>query len=283
MAGYMKEGETQAQSMAAWTTWRTKWIDNCTVNKSVSSVPLAALVNEQQGKILVHAAFGYSLAEHLNLLRQHRHRFALTCCDKAFGFLVANGIIPDYCIIADASVSDEWIDAQDTSRTTLVANVAANPAWTTRWTGRVAFYVNWDNIGTANVLARTAEKWEIIPASSNVSNAQVVFGAQVLNPSVHLLVGYDYSWEAGSWYYASKDSDKRYYMHHADVVSPYGTMCETSSNLLFSCNWLMQYMMKFPQVSVWNCSGRGLLTHPPRRPLVSALDAAERRWTHARR
>src|SRR3989304_2870938 len=127
--GFLKEGDTQQQSMAAWNTWRTKWLTNCAVNRDVPAVPLADLINEQRGKIMVQAAFGYSLKEHLPLLLEHRERFSLLCCDKAFGFLMANGVIPDYCLIADASVTTEWIDAQDTSKTTLVANVAANPAW----------------------------------------------------------------------------------------------------------------------------------------------------------
>ena len=268
----LKKDDIYRQSTAAWNIWRTKWIDNCAVTKTLDKQSMATLLNACEGKLLVQCAFGYSLNHNLPAIRAYRDQLSVMCCDKAFGYLMENEIVPDYCIIADASVDTEWIKGQDTSKTTLIANVAANPEWTKNWKGPRVFYLNWDNIGTANILGAASDVWEVIPASSNVSNAQVVFATQVLNPSKQLLVGYDYSWMEGGWYYASKDSDKRHYMHHADVVSPFGYLARSSSNLIFSRNWLMQFIQKFKYGHrIINCSGMGLMELESQMPLGEAV------------
>lgn len=272
----LSKEEVHQQSMAAWNAWRTKWIRNCKVNRNVPHDKFASLLNRGEGKILVQAAFGASLRPNLDGLKKERHRVDIACCDKAFGFLMQNGITPDYCIIADASVSSEWQLGFDTAQTVLVANIACNPDWTARWLGPVVFYANWDNIDSARVLAPIADCYEVIPASSNVSNAQVVFASQVLGYKYQLLLGFDYSWREDGDYYASGDNPKRHYMHHLDVVAPEGYIALTSSNLYFSCFWMMQYLMKFPQIKTINCSD-GILGYAPRLPFDRALDFCEKK------
>lgn len=272
----LNKNEVERQSTAAWNTWKTKWKNNCHKTRFIPKTSFTTLLGRGKGKTLVQAAFGASLAKHLPTLQANRHRFDLMCCDKAFGFLVKNGITPDYCMLADASVSSDWIGEADTSKTILVANIAANPDWTVRWKGEVVFYANYDNIGSAKVLAPIADVYELIPASSNVSNAQVVFAAQVLGYESQLLVGYDYSWRADGNYYASGDNPKRYYMHHMEVVSPYGYIAQTSSNLYFSSSWLQQFLAKFPLTKVFNCSGEGILTTIPTRGFLEVLNQREK-------
>jgi len=267
----LTKNEIQHQSVSAWNTWRTKWVKNCKVNKEIKSVSLASIIDYAKGWPLIQCAFGYSLSGNLEIVKSYRGKVKVMCCDKAFGYLGKNDIHPDYCIIADASVTTEWYDGFDTSKTILLANVASNPEWTLNWKGPIAFYVNWDNIGTAHVLSRAANHYEVIPASSNVSNAQVVFASQILNPSWQLLLGYDYSWEEDDSYYAGQDSIKRHYMHHVDAISIKNDMVKTSSNLLFSCNWLKQFLFKFKNTNVINCSERGILDIPARLPLEEAL------------
>lgn len=263
------------QSTMAWNTWRKKWLGNCAINKTLPKISVHSLVNECKSDIVVQCAFGYSLTYGIETLKRHRNKVKIIACDKSFGYLMDRGIVPDYVLIADASVSTDWIKGHDTSRTTLVANVACNPEWTTSWKGRRVFYVNWDNIGTADILGRAADCYEVIPASSNVSNAQVVFASQVLNPKVQLLIGYDYSWRDMD-YYPEFNSDghdqKPFYMRHVDMPSPFGYMAKTSSNLLFSRNWMMQYLMKFRQTKIINCSEMGLLDLELHMPLEQAID-----------
>ena len=268
---FLSKNDIHLQSMSAWRAWKSLWIKNCQVTKSLDKVSVKDFVGKGHGKILVQCAFGYSLSQNINTIKKYRDKIDVMCCDKAFGYLMQNGIVPDYCIIADGSVGLEWIKDQDTSQTTLVANVAANPEWTTNWKGQRVFYVNWDNIGSAQILGKIADVYEVIPASSNVSNAQVVFASQVLDHDAQLLVGYDYSWASFGTYYAGEDSDKRYYMRHMDMVSPYGYLAMTSSNLVFSCRWIMQYLYKFSRTNVINCSEQGIMDLHKKDPLDKAI------------
>lgn len=267
----LSKDSIRQQSVAAWTVWRKKWLNNCAVTKGLAKTPIAELVDECKGQIIVQAAFGASLSKNIDALKRHRSKYKLVCCDKAYGYLMANRIKPDYCVIADASVTTEWIGDHNTSETTLVANIASNPDWTKNWKGRLTFYANWDNIGTAPILSKAAGVFDVIPASSNVSNAQVVFTSQILNPKVQLLLGYDYSWRSDGHYYANGDSPKRYYMHHVDVISPYGYVAMTSSNLAFSSSWLLQFLMKFSRLEVVNCSEEGIFGLPNRMPFEQAI------------
>lgn len=267
----LTQNDVHNQSVQAWETWKQKWIKNCNITKELKKVPITEMLNRAKDKILVQCAFGYSLSLNLDELRKNQDKVEILCCDKAFGYLMENEITPTYCIIADASVGAEWMKEQDTSKTILFANVAANPEWTTAWKGPVSFFVNFDNIGTANILGKVAGVYDCIPASSNVSNAQIVLASQILNPRVQLLLGFDYSWSDDGKYYASGDSEKRHYMHHADVVSPYGYIARSSANLVFSRNWIMQFLMKFPAITAVNCSGAGYLDLEQKMPLGLAI------------
>lgn len=265
------KNDIQQQSMAAWNQWRPLWIKNCKINRELNTKTFSELLGTGKGKTLVHAAYGHSLSGGLDTIKKNRDKFDLYCCDKAFGYLMENGITPNYCHIADASVKPDWMKGQDTGKTTLIANIAANPAWTMEWKGKIYFYVNWDNIGTAKVLGNIGKCHEVIPASSNVSNAQVVFASQVMGYDKQLLIGYDYSWHEKGSYYAGKDVDKKYWMHHVTVVTPYGYLAKTSTNLIFSCKWLLQFLSKFSNQLIINCSEQGIFDCPNKMKLSNAL------------
>lgn len=269
----ISEKDIQQQSVNAWNQWRSLWIDNARANGNLLHDPLSKYLDHCKGEVLVQAAFGHSLSTHLDTIKEYRNTIKIMCCDKAFGYLSENGIVPDYCLIADASVSMDWIGTADTSKTILFSNIAAKTDWTSKWEGPRVFYVNWDNLGTAKILGAIGRCREVIPASSNVSNAQIVLASQVLNPKVQILTGYDYSWQDDGNYYASMDSEKRHYMHHIDAISPYGNIVKTSSNLSFSCNWLMQYLYKFGGLNIINASERGLLDIDRKMPMRRALES----------
>ena len=266
----LSKDETQAQSNAAWGKWKYQWIDNAERNGRLDRILMKELINAGKDRKLIQAAFGYSLSKNIKDIKERGPDYDVMCCDKAFGYLMANGIVPKYCVVADANVSLDWIDGADTSKTTLIANVASSHKWVKSWKGPLVLYTNWDNIGTARILGMAGKVYDTVPASSNVSNAQIVFASQVFNYDCQLLVGYDYSWDVDGKYYASKDSDKRYWMHMVDSVSPYGGVAKTSHNLMFSCKWMIQYLMKFKQTKVINCSEAGIMELPLRMPLKEA-------------
>lgn len=267
----LDKNEIQQQSIAAWKQWKSLWIKNCKINRERNKKSFAELLNYGQGRTLLQCATGYSLTPNLEKIKKYKDRFDIYCCDKSFGYLMQNDIRPQFCHIADARVSDEWIKNQDTSQTILIANIACNPKWTEKKWKEIYFYVNWDNIDSAKILAPLGNCYDVIPAASNVSNAQVVFATQVLGYDRQLLVGYDYSWEDDSWYYAGNDSDKKYWMYHLTVITPYGKLAKTSTNLAFSCRWMMQFIQKYCNNIITNCSERGLLSIPSRMSLEKAI------------
>ena len=129
-----------------------------------------------------------------------------------------------------------------------------------------------DAIATERIFAPMFKDPRIVPASTNVSNAMVVFatGSDERGPQNFLgyenivLIGYDYSWRVGENYYAFNNPEpKRYYMAHRNILDIAGMPCRTSENLFFSAKWLWTYLTQH-NLSVWNCSGRGILDIPRR-------------------
>jgi hypothetical protein len=205
------------------------------------------------------------------------------CCDKAFGKLLDNGIKADYVMLADANIDyDTWLAPYiwQTEGVKLISTVYANPQWTSKWRGDVTFYMNKDAIGTErNFLPTWGDNMRIIPASSNVSNAMVVFMLGCDDNSRinyagyqhYFLTGFDYSWQTDGNYYAfCNPADKRHYMNHRTFLDCYKNICHTSENLIFSAKWLMQYIETF-KIPVMNCSGRGLLEISSRGELSAIL------------
>lgn len=252
--------EVQQQSMNAWKQWRIQWIKNAKINKNLKTDSFSNLLGIGKGKKLLQIANGYSLALNLDEIKKHINDYDIYCCDKTFGYLIKNGIYPKYCHVADANVKfDEWGKGFDSSKTILISNIAAAPQWGLEWKGKKYYYTNWDNIGTAQVLGKAGNCFDVIPASSNVSNSQIVFSTQVIGYDKQLLVGFDYSWQDDGKYYATGNVDKQYYMNHASVNTIWGDIAFSSTNLIFSCRWLMSYISKFKKSVIINCSERGIL------------------------
>lgn len=267
----MNNKEVQQQSINAWRQWGKQWIENAKINKTLKTGSFSKLLGIGKGKILLQIANGYSLALNVEKIKKNRLKYDIYCCDKTFGYLIKNGIVPDYCHVADANVKfDEWAKGYDNSNTTLISNIAAAPQWGLEWKGSKYYYTNWDNIGTADILSEAGDCFDVVPAASNVSNSQVVFSTQVLEYSKQLLVGFDYSWGDDGEYYATGNVDKRFYMNHASVNTNSG-IAFSSTNLIFSCRWLMSYISKFKSAVIVNCSERGIFNIPLSMPLEQGL------------
>ena len=174
-------------------------------------------------------------------------------------------------------------------RTRAASVITANPDWSEAWHengGEVWYFVNKDNIKTEERYAPMSGCREVIPASSNVGNAQVVFATQILGYDRYLLLGYDYSWGFDENYYSFNDGEKRYWMKHLQFIDYTGRMVNTSQNLLFSARWLTDFHKNFLSqrgITIVNCCGQGLLDNVPRMRLEKALNAKAREITQADR
>lgn len=228
------------------------------------------LRNCGNGKVLLSIAYGASLEDHAEIIKKYRDRVDIICSDKAFKPLVEHGITPDYVMLCDCNILwPKWGPEDiDTSNIKMIATPYANVAWTRRWKGPIYFYCNRDAIGSEKVFSEImGQSTRVVPASSNVSNAQVVFMTGMDEFSrisfagydKILLTGYDYSWRPEGNYYAwSNPKPKRYYMRHKLVRDINQQLCYTSENLVFSARWLAHYLGAW-NFNAINCSGRGLL------------------------
>jgi len=250
----------------------SKWIPFANDNVNlVNQRSTEELRNCGLGKVLVSVAMGASLEDQIETLKKFRNRCDILCCDKAFGVLLDHGITPDFVMLCDCNIEYRWVAPyiDKTAGIKLIATPYANTEWTKKWKGPVYFYVNRDAIETEKVFLPIMGPQGIrtIPASSNVSNAQVVFMTgndefDQTNFSGYdkiLLVGYDYSWTAEGNYYAfSNPKPKRFYMAQHTLLDINRDIVLTSGNLLFSARWLTQFVNSW-RLPIFNCSGRGLL------------------------
>jgi len=285
MARHLTYKDTKRQSLEVFGQFgHTKWIPNAKENAKLERRSAFELQNVGLGKTLVLVAMGASLEENIDVLKQHRGKVDILCCDKAFVPLMERGIKPDYVMICDANIPARHYETHvlQTNDIVLIATPYANTLWTKPWLGPRYFYVNKDAINSEEIFIPIMGKdTRVIPASSNVSNAMVVFMTgsderKRLNwggYEKYLLVGYDYSWRPKENYYAwSNPIPKRHYMHHLTMHDFKGHYSFTSHNLLFSARWLYDYVT-FHQVPVVNCSERGLLDIPMKNTFENELCA----------
>lgn len=273
MGNILSAKEVQMQSMCAYNQHKDKWRLHAKIARQMGTKPLTDLNNIGLGKYLVFVATGSSLENHIDLLKEHRHKIDIFTCDKSLGLLIDRGIIPDFCLVADANVSFEkycepWIGS--TEKIKLISNVCANPDWLRSWLGESYSFLNKDAINSEVEFGALSGNKNIIPASSNVSNAMIVIATQadefgpknMFGYTRYFLTGYDYSWPYDGNYYAFNfdGGNKRYYMNHMTKVDLAGKMVATSNNLMFSVRWLYSYLTTF-NLPVFNCSEQGLLNY----------------------
>lgn len=271
MAGHLTYADTKKQSLQVFGQFGEKvWKPNAKFNSELPRKESKDLRNIGLGKFLVICATGESLEDNIDTLKKHRDEIDIMVCDKSFGLLMEQGIKADYCMICDANIPyryiEKWIDKTDGVK--LISTPYANTEWTKPWKGDRYFYVNKDSIQSEKIFLEIMGKnTRIIPASTNVSNAMVVFMCGYdentrINFSGYekiFLVGYDYSWRPKGKYYAYMDPiPKRHYMNHLILLDLNRDYVFTSQNLLFSAKWLYDYCY-FHNPNVFNCSGRGIL------------------------
>jgi hypothetical protein len=281
----LKEKEVLEQSRAAMSQWEPLWRQNATTNGKIfqkNGRSFRELLFAGMGRSLVCIANGPSLEENIETLIKYRSNVDVMCVDKCMCDLLSHGVKPNYVIIADAVVDYEkyaepWIN--ETKDITLLCNITANIKWPANWHGPIYFFVNKDNIQSEEIFMGLSGCRDLIPASSNVGNAQVVFATQVMGYDEYILLGYDYCWTDDTNYYSWHDSDKRWWMKHLHMVDGKGNLINSSTNLHFSARWMADYfnvLLSSQGVRVTNCSNRGLL-NLNFQPLEKKLKRVKRR------
>lgn len=274
MSKHLTYSDTKKQSLQVFGQFGEKtWIPNAKINAELTRKNANELKNIGLGKVLVLAAMGESLEDHIETIKKYRDKIDLMVCDKAYAVMMEHGIKPDYCMVCDANIPfrhiEKYIDT--TEGTKLIATPYANPEWTKGWKGERYFYVNKDSIESENIfLPIMGKDSRVIPASTNVSNAMLVFMMGYdekarINFTAYekfILTGYDYSWRPEGNYYAfNNPKPKRYYMKHMTLLDMNKDYVYSSHNLVFSARWLYDYIM-YHRPPVINCSGRGILDIP---------------------
>lgn len=265
--------EVRKQSEAVFGQFgKTKWIPFAKENaRHPNRRDARELQGVGAGKTLLSIGMGASLERHAETIVKYRDRFDIITCDKGFRALKENlGVKPDYVMVCDCNVVwQKWGPREeDTEGVKMIATPYANLDWTRKWRGPIYFYVNRDAIDTQEIfLDIMGAGTRQIPASSNVSNAQLVFFLGLdewtrdtfAGYEQYVLVGYDYSWKPDGNYYAwANPIPKRNYMNHRVLRDNAGELCFSSDNLVFSARWLTNYLRAFPEAPVLNAS-QGIL------------------------
>ena len=282
----LSQQEVLEQSRNAFNQSHEVWVKHCEENGRLyreQGNSFQDIAFQGLGKTLLCVAYGPSTEKYMNTIIKYKDNVDVACVDKAFGKLYENGIKAKYVFLADAGISyEQWCEPflDYTEDMVLLSNINANPKWTKNWKGKVIFYVNKDNINSEKIYSKVSGCNELIPASSNVGNAVVIFAEQVLKYDQYLLVGYDYCWRDDENYYAYHDNNKRYWMKHYVSIDQFGNLINTSGNLLFSARWLSDYVKaKLPHVRIFNCSGSGILNLGSANLEVKLSKAGQRKLT----
>lgn len=278
----MNQHEVVAQSRAAYRQWAEKWRRNATAHAAYPKKPLVDFQLSGLGKACLVVANGYSLEENIDVLRAGQGSVDIACVDKALPHLIRNGIKPKFCMVADASVSVDYLEPvkDELQDTILFMNVCGNPEWTAMGNWKeVYFYVNRDACQYEKEFSALSGCDNLIPAGTNVSNALLVLLTQTDNGGPqnffaydkYLLLGFDYCWDDDGYYAFDKTGNgKANYMRMIFLHDLAGRYVYTSSNLLYSVKWLNAYVTAGANAfSVFQTSDRSIFAG---RKLVSLAE-----------
>lgn len=262
------------QSKSCYNQWKEVWRKNAKIHSKLAPFKnLADYMNSGVGKACLIVANGFSLEENMHTIKAHAGNVDILCCDKTLGHLIRNGIKPTYVMVCDAIVDyEKYLKPyeKELDQTTLFINVCANPEWSQNgnWK-KVVGFVNHDSIRSEIEFMKISKCQNQIAAATNVSNAMVVFLTQSDNSGRKnffgydkiLLIGFDYSWRHDGKYYAYDESanGKANYMRHVYLVNKRSQHCYSSTNLMFSAQWLEKYVNNF-QLPVIQCSQDTILS-----------------------
>lgn len=253
--------EIKAQSLAAYNQWAPQWREHARFHSYLAHKDLKDYQNVGVGKAILLIANGYTFEKNLPLIKEHQANIDIMACDKTIGHCISNGIIPTFCLVADANVDyNKYLKPyeKDLQNTTLFQNVCGNPKWTLngRWKD-IYCYVNCDILNSEIEFSMLSKCINQIPAGTNVSNAMGVFVTQSTteNKTIKrqnyfgydkiLLIGFDYCWIDNYYAFSQDGNGKANYMRHHFVKTRSDKFAFTSGNLLFSARWFKDYCKAF--------------------------------------
>lgn len=260
------------QSLSAYNQWAPQWRQHAKHHSKYAMKPLTDFENIGVGRAALCIANGASFEREIETIKKYQGNVDIIVCDKALGHCLDHGIKPDFLLLADANVKTEkylapWKD--QLGDTVLLASVSANPEWADlgNWKDRY-FFTLMDVLGSEKEFGELSGCSNVMPAGTNVSNAQVVMLTQSDNTGRKnffgydkiLLIGFDYCWMPGKNYYAF-DADgggKHNYMRHIYARTIGNELCYTSTNLAFSSQWLDGYVKEY-KLPVVQCSKDSVL------------------------
>lgn len=268
--GQLSAEDIRKQSENAYGQWCQQWRKHAKIHKKLGAQKSLEFFRASGvGKACLVVANGYTLEKDLEAIKEAAKSGDLhadvICCDKTLGHCIEAGISPTFCLVADANVNYEkylkpYEDKLD--QTTLLMNVCGNPKWSQNgnWQERY-FYVLQDILQSEKEFGKLSGCPNVMPASTNVSNAMVVILTQCDNKKrgnfmgydKYLLLGFDYSWDEKYYAFDEDGGGKTHYMRHIQAVNSEGNLCYTSNNLLFSAKWLSQYINTF-NLPIVQCS-----------------------------
>ncbi len=236
------------------------------------------------GKPVLCVGNGFSFEENIAAIQKNQSKVDIMCCDKTLGALLEHGIVPTYCVVADANVPYSYLEPYKDrlTGTILIMNVCANPEWAQNGNWKKKYFiVNKDVLESEKEFLAITKCPNIILAATNVSNCMIVLLTQSTDHLPRnffgydkiLLIGYDYSWKFRGKYYAFDETGggRAQYMRHMYIHTPAGTPAYTSGNLWFSMQWLQKYIATF-RLPIIQCAPDSLLQFGPTRDLSAQMD-----------
>ena len=280
----MDREEVQAHSKIAFEKWKELWLKNCDLNKNKIKTSLKDAVDLYKGKKAVLFAFGPSFKRNVEEFKSSKlfndPDVVVGCVDKSFRPLVNLGVYPDFVLIADGSVSTEYLEGVSPDaikKARLISNVYASPGWAEKWAKisgaeNIWWYLNKDNIeikpgskvGTAELFGPYVGYYDVIEAASNVGNGLVVFCFKIFGIKEVYLCAYDYSWDYDNYYGVDNQISRKKMSLYAHL-RPLDINCNlafASTNMDFSSRWLdgyFDYVRMLYGGTVFNCTGAGML------------------------
>ena len=261
-------------STLALNMWRDLWKENCLKNKDKIYNSHKDFLNIYKDKIAVLFAYGPSFEDNVNKIKDsdifiNRDKYVIGCVDKAFKPLCEKGVYPDYCLLADGTISaEDWLHGVDNAHVQncyLVSNIYGSSGWCQHWNDvagkeKIIFYLNKDNIKSEEIFGPIAEFYEVIEAASNCGNSLAVFTTKIFGCKTTLLFAFDYGFT--NQYYGTCDSDKRWKFGTNTKIDIHGDLIRNTSNMDFSATWLetyIAYSLEKYKAKIINYTNNGLI------------------------
>lgn len=240
--------------------YRELWIENARANRALvrrCGWATEELQDSHAGKTSVLLGASPAITKQLGQLRelQQDQDFVFIGITSGLKFMLENGIVPKYCMIADADpkMVRFWkdLDMDLTKDTTLISHVCVHPDMLSMWKGKIKFLVIDSDDKEVN---RKIDKWyrpingcgNGFFALSSQYNTGAALAYTVLRTHVLIFVGNELSFpDEGAPYYADR-SDIKDSWEKQPHISIFGDKVYTNYNFMCLKLALEDFLGKVP-------------------------------------